>query len=120
MDQELGEIHIEWTLQYLSYNIDDGLIAPTATEFIAAFLENDQETKEYTEEEGNTSYPASNYKYFCQIPAIWTYSRKNPPNQHNSIVSGPGGCLGDRQAEWHKLGTIPCVKQTVNTFGPDR
>jgi len=38
IDQGLDEIQIHWTPQYLPYYIDDGLIAPTSTEFIRAFL----------------------------------------------------------------------------------
>jgi len=38
IDQQLDEIQIQWTLHYLHYYIEDGLIAPTSTGFILAFL----------------------------------------------------------------------------------
>ena len=86
IDQELDELQIHWTPQYLPYYIDDGLIAPTSTEFIWAFLETYQETEEDTDEEWNTPYPPSISKYHYEIPAIWTYSRTNCPNQDNSTL----------------------------------
>jgi len=52
--EEIDQIHIHWTPQYLPYYIDDGLIAPTSTEFIGALLERYQETKDDTDEEWNT------------------------------------------------------------------
>jgi len=89
IDQELDEIQIHWTPQYLPYSIDDGLIAPTSTEFIRAFLEAYQETAEDLDEEWNTPYPPSKSNYSYEIPAIWTYSRTNCPNQANSTVPLP-------------------------------
>jgi len=46
IDQELEEIQIHWIPGYLPYYIGDGLIAPTSTEFIRAFLETYQDTEE--------------------------------------------------------------------------
>ena len=89
IEQELDEIQIHWTPQYLPYYIDDGLIAPTSAEFIRAFLENYQETEEDIDEEWNTPYPSSKSKYHYEIPAIWTYSRTNRPNQDNSTLPLP-------------------------------
>jgi len=89
IDQELDEIQIHWIPQYLPYYIDDGLIAPTSTEFIRAFPETYQETEEDIDEEWNTPYPASKFKYHYEIPAIWTYSRTNCPNQANSTLPLP-------------------------------
>jgi len=45
IDQELDEIQIHWTPQYLPYYIDNGLIAPISTEFIWAFLEIYEDTE---------------------------------------------------------------------------
>ena len=88
-DQELDKIQIHWTPQYLPYYIDDGLIAPTSTELIRAFLEAYQETEEDSDEEWNTPYSPSKSKYHYQIPDIWTYSRTNRPNQENSTLPLP-------------------------------
>jgi len=89
MDQELGEIQIYWTTQYLPYYVDNGLIAPTSTGFIRAFLETYEETEEDIDEERNTPYPPSKSKYHYKIPPIWTYGRMNRPNQDNSTLPVP-------------------------------
>jgi len=89
IDQELDEIQINWNPQYLPYYRDDGLIAPTPTEFIRAFLETYQETEEVIDEEWNTPYPPSKSKYHYEIPAIWIYSWMNCPNQANSTLPLP-------------------------------
>jgi len=89
IEQELDEIKIHWTPQYLPYYIDDGPIAPTSTEFIRAFLERYQETEEDPDEEWNTPYPPSKSDYHYEIPAIWTYSRTNRPNHDNSTLPLP-------------------------------
>ena len=89
IEQELDEIQIHWTPQYLPYYIDDGLIAPTSTEFIRAFLETHQDTEEDIDQEWNTPYPSSKTKYHYEIAAIWTYSRTNCPNQDNSTLPLP-------------------------------
>ena len=51
IDQELDEIQIHLTPQYLPYYIDNCLIAPTSTEFIRTSLETYQETEEDIDEE---------------------------------------------------------------------
>jgi len=89
IDQELDELQIYWTPQYLPYYIDDGLIAPTSIQFIRAFLETYQDTEEDIDEEWNTPYSPSKNKYHYEIPAIWTYSRTNCPNQDNSTLPLP-------------------------------
>jgi len=86
IDQELDEIQIPWTPQYPPYYIDDGLIAPTSTEFLRAFLETYKDTEEDIEEEWNAPYPPSKTKYHYEIPAIWTYSQTNCPTQDNSTL----------------------------------
>jgi len=57
IDQELDEIQIHWTPQYLPCYIDDRLLAPTSTEAIRAFLETYQETEKNIEVKWNTPYP---------------------------------------------------------------
>jgi len=93
IDQELDEVQIPWTPQYLSYYIDDGLRAPTSMEFTRAFLETYEEREEDADEEWNTPYPPSKTKYHYEIPAIWTYCRTNGPNQDNSTLPSPDRCL---------------------------
>jgi len=89
IDQELDKIQIHWTPQYLPYYIDDCLIAPTSTEFIRVFLETYQDTEEDADEEWNTHYPPVKSRYHYEIPAIWTYSQTNCPNQDNSTLPLP-------------------------------
>jgi len=93
IDQELDAVQIHWIPQYLPYYIEDGLIAPTSTEFIRAFLETYEETEEDTDEEWNTPYPPSKSKYHYEIPTIWTYCRTNRPNHDNSTLPSPDRCL---------------------------
>ena len=42
IDQDIDEIQIHWTPHYVPFYMDEGLIAPTSTEFIWAFLETHQ------------------------------------------------------------------------------
>jgi len=89
LDQEPDEIQIHWTPQYLPYYIDDGLIAPTSTEFIQSFLKTYEKTEEDPDEEWNTHYPSSKSKYHYKIPAIGTSNQTNCPNQDNSTLPSP-------------------------------
>jgi len=89
IDQELDEIQIGWTPQYLPNYIDDGLRAPTSREFIRAFPETYQDTEEDADKEWNTPYPPSKSKYHYEITAIWTYNQTNCPNQDNSTLPLP-------------------------------
>jgi len=93
IDQELDKIQIHRTPQYLPCYIDYGLIAPAFTEFIRAFLEAYEKTEEDAGEEWNTQSPPSKSKYHYEVPAIWTYSQTNCPNQDNSTLPSPDRCL---------------------------
>jgi len=119
IDQELDDIQIHGSLQYLYYYIDDGLIPPTTTEFVRAFLENYKETQEAANKWWNTPYPPSKSEYRYKIRDIWTYSRMNCLNESNSTLPIFCRCLWDRQAGKDKLGTISFVQETFHIFEND-